>query len=361
MRSKMAKIKLRYVHEYLDQTGKMRRYFRKGKTRIMLPGFPGSAEFMSAYQAALAAQPVPSKPQVEGSFAKLVTEFYGSNLFLNLKPSSRRIYRSALDPLSKEHGHRGVSMMTADAVERIITRIGAEKPAMGNLTRSVLRRLMGYAVKRRLLPANPVSGMEPFKVGEHHTWTDAELRKFEKRWPLGTRERLAYALLLWTGQRVGDVARMNRADISEGMIYVEQEKTGTKLWIPIMPELSRALQAYDAKGLTLIGDPSGRPLTRAALSNLLSVAIDKAELPPRCVPHGLRKARMRLMAEAGASANQIAAVSGHKTLREVERYTRAADQKQLARDGMNKGRTDDCLNELGGVTNFPEKSNKPTQ
>lgn len=336
----MAKIKLAYVNEYVDQTGKARRYFRKGGTRIRLPGMPGSSEFMSAYQAALAAQPVPSKPHEAGSFALLVTEFYGSNLFLNLKPSSRRIYRAALDPLSKEHGHRGVSLMTADAVERIITRIGQEKPAMGNLTRAVLRRLMGYAVKRKLLPANPVSGIEPFKVGEHHTWTDAELRQYEKRWPLGTRERLAYALLLWTGQRVGDVSRMNRSDISEGMIYVVQDKHGAKLWLPITPELAKAMQAYGTKGLTLIGDPSGRPLTRPALSNLMAEAIDKAELPPRCVAHGLRKARMRLMAEAGASANQIAAVSGHKTLKEVERYTKAADQKKLARDGMNKGRTD---------------------
>src|SRR5579859_2177442 len=183
MRATMANIKLPYVNQYLDKTGKVRRYFRKGATRVRLQGVPGSAEFMSAYQAALAGQLVPEKPHPEGSFAKLVTEFYGSNLFLNLKPSSRRIYRAALDPLSKEHGHRGVSLMTADAVERIITRIGNEKPAMGNLTRAVLRRLMGYAVKRRLLPANPVSGIEPFKVGEHHTWTDAELRQYENRWP----------------------------------------------------------------------------------------------------------------------------------------------------------------------------------
>jgi integrase len=51
-------------------------------------------------------------------------------------------------------------------------------------------------------------GIDAFKVGEHHTWTDAELRQYEAKWRLGTRQRLAYALLLYTGQRVGDVAKM---------------------------------------------------------------------------------------------------------------------------------------------------------
>lgn len=356
----MAKIKLRYINEYLDGTGKVRRYFRKDGVRVKLPGLPGSAEFMAAYQALLAQQPVPAKPHAAGSFAQLVTDFYSSNLFLNLKPNSRRIYRSALDPLSKEHGHRGVHLMTADAVERIITRIGVDHPAMGNLTRAVMRRLMGYAVKRKLLPANPVTGIELFNVGEHHTWTDVELRTFEKRWPIGTRERLAYALLLWTGQRVGDVAKMRRADISDGMVYVEQEKTGAKLWVPIMPELAAAMQAYPTNGLALVGKPNGQPMRQQGLSNLMAKAISNAELPPRCVAHGLRKARMRLMAEAGATASQIAAVSGHKTLREVERYTKAADQKQLAKDGMNKGRTETDTTASGQVTNIQEKQVKPT-
>jgi integrase len=50
--------------------------------------------------------------------------------------------------------------------------------------------------------------------------------------------------------------------------------------------------------------------------------------------HGLRKAACRRLAEAGCSANEIAAISGHASLREVERYTRAADQERMARNAM---------------------------
>jgi integrase len=68
----------------------------------------------------------------------------------------------------------------------------------------------------------------------------------------------------------------------------------------------------------------------------MKLAVKAAGLPPKCLPHGLRKAQMRRLAEVGARAKEIASVSGHKTLREVERYTAAADQKHLSRGAIAK-------------------------
>lgn len=334
----MANLELKYVDEYRDRTGKVRRYFRKGGRRLgTLPGAVGSDEFMTAYAAFLAEKPAAAKITLhQDSLAKLIVDFYGDRMFTDLKDSTRRLYRYALDPLSQAHGRRSASTLPADKAEKIINDIGQKKPGMGNLTRAVMRRLFKFAVKKKWRSDNPILGIEPFEVGEHHTWTDAELDQFEAKWRLGTRQRLAYALLLYTGQRVGDVAKMNRGDLSDGMVYVVQEKTGAKVWIPIAPELDRAMKAYPAKGLNLIGDPAGRPIKRPTLSRLMRIAIKEAGLPKRCVSHGLRKAAMRRLAESGATEKQIAAVSGHKTLKEVERYTKAADQKRLAKAGMSK-------------------------
>jgi integrase/recombinase XerD len=99
--------------------------------------------------------------------------------------------------------------------------------------------------------------------------------------------------------------------------------------------LALALKAYPAKGLSLIGQENGKPLSRAALSELMRDAIVKAGLAGKCNSHGLRKAMLRRLAEAGATEKQIAAWSGHKTLREIER-AQAADQKRLAQDAMKK-------------------------
>jgi integrase len=338
MGARVAKIKLRYVDEYIDRTGKLRRYFRKGGKRIgPLTGEPGSEEFMTAYAAYLAEKPAAAKiTQHADSLGRLIIDFYGSRFYTDLKPSSRQLYKYALEPIAKAHGHRSASTMPAEAAEKIINQIGAEKPGMANLTRAVLRRLFQFAVKTKRRKDNPMVGVEPFKVGEHHTWTDTELKQFEDKWRLGTRQRLAYALLLYTGQRVGDVARMSRADVADGLIHVVQQKTGAELWVPIHPELQRAMSSFPAMGLTLIGDAAGRPLKRPALSALMRSAIKEAKLPSRCVSHGLRKAAMRRLAEAESTANQIASISGHKTLKEVERYTKAADQKKMARQAMGK-------------------------
>lgn len=334
----VAKIKLKYVNEYIDHTGKLRRYFRKGGKQLgPLTGDVGSVEFMTAYGAYLAEKPKAAKTTLHAdSLGKLIIDFYGSRLFTDRKPSTRQLYKYALEPIAKEHGHRSASAMTAEHAEKIINKIGEKRPGMGNLTRAVMRRVMQFAVKTRLRKDNPMLGIEGFKVGEHHTWNDAELKQFEDKWRLGTRQRLAYALLLYTGQRVGDVARMSRADVSDGLIHVVQQKTGAELWVPIHPELQRAMKALPAKGLTLVGDANGRPIKRAALSALMRAAIAQAGLPSRCVSHGLRKAAMRVLAESDATANQIASISGHKTLKEVERYTKAADQKKMARVAMGK-------------------------
>jgi integrase len=334
----VAKIKLKYVNEYIDHTGKLRRYFRKGGKQLgPLTGEVGSEEFMTAYAAYLAEKPKAAKTVLHAdSLGKLIIDFYGSRFFTDRKPSTRQLYKYALEPIAKEHGHRSASTMTAEHAEKIINAIGTKRPGMGNLTRAVMRRVMQFAVKTRLRKDNPFLGIEAFKVGEHHTWTDAELKQFEDKWRLGTRQRLSYALLLYTGQRVGDVTRMGRADVSDGLIHVVQQKTGAELWVPIHPELQRAMKALPAKGLTLVGDANGRPLKRAALSALMRAAIAQAGLPSRCVSHGLRKATMRVLAESDATANQIAAISGHKTLKEVERYTKAADQKKMARVAMGK-------------------------
>ena len=301
-----------------------------------LPGAVGSEEFMRAYQTALGAPARPLSPHAAGTLAKLVEDYYRSVEFVNLKPSSRSLYRAVLDPIAQRDGHRLVRDLPRDKARKIIEEIGAHRPGMANLTRKALRRLFVYAVDTGWRNDNPVAGIRPYKLGTLHTWTEQELAAFEARWPSGSRERLAYSLLLFTGQRVGDVVRMRRSDISCGTIAVVQQKTGAELTLTLHPILLAALKAYPAKGIYLIGDKNGRPISSSTLARLIRLAAKAAGLPARCVPHGLRKSLMRRLAEHSASSKEIAAVSGHKTLGEVERYTKAADQQKLSASAMAK-------------------------
>jgi integrase len=334
----MTKIKLYYVHEYRDRHGKLRRYVRlPGSRRVALPGLPGSPEFMQAYQDAMTGPVRPARAPRAGTLAALATEFFSSAEFANLKPSSRATYRLALAPVLELDGHRLVRDLPTDKARKLIQEIGATRPAMANLTRAVLRRVFSFAVAVGRRRDNPFISTPKYKIGTHRAWTDVELDAYEKHWPLGTRERLAYDLLLYSAQRVGDVVRIQRSlDIRNGVITMVQQKTGTQVFVPLHPALARSIKAGPAKGVYLIGDKDGRPVARRTLSVLISTAAKAAGLSTECVAHGLRKAALRRLAEYGSTSKEIQAISGHKSLSEIERYTQQADQQRLAKAAISK-------------------------
>jgi integrase len=328
-----------YVKAYEDNCGVWRMYFRrKGFKGGPLPGPVGSTEFLEAYKAYKEGLPAPlarPTPNASGTFGGLIASYYQTVDFSNLKPSSKRAYRCALEPLKKDHGHRASHDMPREKILKIIEGIGARAPGMANFTQSVLQKMFVSATERGQIKTNPLAQkLTAYKGGTRHTWTDEELAQFESYWAIGTRERLMFALLFFTGQRGGDVVRMSRRDIVNGRIRVKQDKTGVELEIPIHADLAAILKATPAKGLTLIGDEIGRPIQRARLTGVMRKAVATAGLSARCVPHGLRKAVLRVMAENGASARQLASVSGHKTTKELDRYTAAADQPTLATGGI---------------------------
>jgi hypothetical protein len=50
----------------------------------------------------------------------------------------------------------------------------------------------------------------------------------------------------------------------------------------------------------------------------------------------LRKATLTQIAEGGGTPHELMAVGGHRSLEEVERYTRKANKRKLATSGMEK-------------------------
>jgi len=223
--------------------------------------------------------------------------------------------------------------------ERIITGIlqpYAKKPGAALSILKMLRVLIRHAIEIGWLKHDPSTGIKRPKTNEMRSWTDTEIAAFEKQWPIGTKERLGFALMLYTGQRRSDVHRMTWADVNAGKIRVAQQKTGRKLTIPLHRDLLMVLAAAERNHATIINTEYGKPYTVDGFSQWIRDAINGAGLPLDCQPHGLRKAAGRRLAEAGCTAHEIMAVLGHKTLAEAERYTREADQARLATEAMIK-------------------------
>jgi integrase len=332
----------RYVHGFLDRHGKPRFYFRRpGFESVPLPGLPYSPEFMRAYESALAGQPRPrtSSTARPGTMAALALSYFASPQFGALRLSSQYVYRRTIERFCKEHGDKRAADLRRDHVVKLMSRLG-RTPHAANTLRRMLRNLMRHAVDIGIRGDDPTRDVKAIRIksGGHHSWTDAEIAQFERCHPIGSRARLALALLLYTGQRRSDVIRMGPQHVRGGALHVKQEKTGVELAIPVHPDLAALIAATPSGHLTYLTTTIGSPFAATTFTHWFRRECNKARLP-HCSAHGLRKAAARRLAEAGCTAHEIAAITGHASLAELVRYTKAVDQRRLAEAAMAKART----------------------
>lgn len=214
----------------------------------------------------------------------------------------------------------------------------AGTPSAARNLLKTLRALISFAIEAGIRNDNPTIAVKRprIKTAGFRTWTEEDIAAFEAKHPVGTQARLAMALMLFTGQRRSDIVHMSRQQVRNGIIEVSQRKTGTVLRIPIHPELQKVIDATPGNQFAFITTTEGKPFKSAAsFGNFFGDCCRAAGLPKGTAAHGFRKAACRRLAEAGCSASEIMAISGHKTLAEVQRYRAAADQARMARQGIN--------------------------
>lgn len=325
---------------YRDRHGKVRWRYRAKGCNVPLRGLPGSPEFAESYAAAVEGR----KPQLAspaelikaGTMKALSRGYQASAEFKLLSAATQRTYLGILNRLEADHGHLPARGLRREHVLAMRDK-RADTPAAANNMVKVLRALMTFAVDRGVRSDNPTDRVKALRYASegNHVWTEAEIATFKDRWPLGTRERLAMELLLCTAQRSGDVRQMGRQHVSGGMIKVRQSKTGEPLDLPVHPDLAAALALAPKTELTLITTQHGKPYTAAGFGNWFAEACDRAGLP-HCSAHGLRHSAATRLADVGCSEAQIMAWTGHRTSRQVQRYTRQRDQRALAEQALAK-------------------------
>ena len=356
----------KFVQGFIDRHGKARFYFRRaGFKAVALPGLPWSPEFMAAYEKALAGQPAQlgSDRVKPGTIRALASSYYNSIAFRSMRPTTQSVYRNIIDRFCREkdreghpHGDKRVATLHREHIVKLMA-ARADKPESANGLRKALRAIMKHAFETGLRADDPTRDVKAIRVKSdgYHSWTDDEIAQFERRHPIGSRARLALALLLYTGQRRSDVVRMGRQHIRDGVIEVKQAKTGAELSLPVHPTLAAIIAETPSDHLTFLTTQFGQPFKAAGFGNWFRERCDEVGLK-RCSAHGLRKAAARRLAEAGCTEHEIAAITGHASLREVARYTKAADQKRLAVAAMEKAKAG--TSNVKPVARFDKKRKK---
>ena len=338
--SDVATIDLKYVQRFRDRHGKLRHYARApGCKRVALPGLPGSREFMEAYADAIRTPRSFGSAPARGSFSAVLAAFYLSPDWAALNPSTQRTYRNLLERVRTPLGDKPAAAFDEARVQAILDRF-ADRPGASHNMRKALRKAFAFAVARKMMRRDPTDSVKIArpKTNGFEAWTDEDIARFEAHWPSGSRQRLAMALLLYTGQRRSDVVRFGWPMVWRGALRFQQVKTG--LGAPVMSiPLHPALQAELARwpgGETFLRTEPGNAFTAPGFTNWFRDQVDAAGLAKTLSAHGLRKAAARRLAEAGCTAHEIMAITGHASLKELERYTRTVSQAKTAEAAMGK-------------------------
>ena len=323
---------LPHLHRERTRHGETVWYVRKGQgPRIRIRGDYGSQEFIAAYEAAVAgkSRPAPAAGPAQGTFAWGMALYRGAQAWSALSPATRRQRENIFKPIVEALGASKLSAWKRGDIAAGRDRRG-DRPAAARHFVEALRGFFQWAVEAGLVREDPTQGV---KVAKPKTegfavWTGDDIAAFRARWPLGARERVAFEVLLGTGLRRGDAARVGRPHVRDGVIRLVTETTGERVATAIADDLAAALAAGPTGELTFITSSEGRPFTKESFGNWFREACNAAGV--KASAHGLRKAAATADAETGWSDAELDAKYGWTGRRMASLYTRAASRERLS-------------------------------
>ncbi|MFB9970083.1 tyrosine-type recombinase/integrase [Pseudoroseomonas cervicalis] len=316
-----------------------------------------------------------------GSFEALVSAFRASPEYLDKRATTRQQYAYEMTELLRDLHGSLLSDITPAVVYAIRDRTAAagHRHKANSLIR-MLRILFGFAKRRGLAATKPTDDV-PLIAVEPRTavWTPQQIEAFLT----GARPSLqaGMALLLYTVQRLSDVMALTRENLHEnpadGRLWIglRQRKTSALVWTPCHQRLAAILRALPPEQHHLVPSPTGLPWPKRNFARSWDAHLQRRNkqlaeqglpLIPALQRRDLRRTGMVQMALAGATPNQIAAVSGHsidQTMKILDVYIpRRGDVAAgaiTAWESSPGGETFSAF-EKGGGNQFPVTGNRKT-
>jgi integrase len=331
-----------YTSLFVDIRGKERCRFRRNGLSIYLP-HPSAKGYRTAYEEALgkSAGLIPLEPRSKpGSVSDLLPRFYESVGFKKGGYEWRRTRKQVLEAFREEYGDDPVAAFRPKDISAILAKKLDKVDGKGGThaakrLREQLDLLFRFAVRQEWIVSNPVENAEEIehKPQGFYAWTESDIAQYRNRWALGTKQRLALELMLWTGARRGDARLLPPP--KDGRIKGKAGKTGKQFDLPVAPPLAAAIEAMPAVGIsTLLVTEYGKPFSAAGFGNWFRDQCRKAGLS-RCTAHGLRKALARRAADQGIQQQGLKALGQWSGDREVAVYVAGANQRRLAESALD--------------------------
>jgi integrase len=326
-----------HLHREITRHGKAAWYVRIGKgPRIRIRAEFGSPDFELEYQAALSGVAKPRKDPTSGSLAWLIDRYREASAWSNLSGATRKqrenIYKRAIETAGDTPFVRVDAATINAGLER-----RKDTPFQARHFFDAMRGLFKWAKKNGMVRADPTEKVErPVRKDGpgYRAWTEDDVEAYQRRWPVGTRQRVWLDVLLYTGLRCGDAVALGRQHIRDGIAQLNTEKTGVTVTLPILSVLAETLAAGPCGDLAFIVGKEGRPMSKGYFSNEFARAARDAGVHGSA--HGVRKIAATRAANSGATVAQLEAIFGWTGGRMASLYTRSADRRRLALEAMGK-------------------------
>lgn len=326
-----------HVHVQRSRHGKVVFYFRRGHgKRTRLPP-PTDKRFETIYAQCLAGQAPryeETKLGVE-TLGWLAQQWRQSSDWLQTSIATRKQRENILKHVLEKNGTAPFRAIKAAHIrqgreDRMAT------PAAANNFLKTMRALFRWAKDAQHVAENPAEGVRFLKVETDGflPWTLEDVALYRARWPLGTRQRLAFEVLFNTGLRRGDAVRLGRQHVRDGIAFIKAEKTGVDLTIPVNATLREAIEAGPVGGMAFIAAENGRPLTKESFGNFFRDWCAAAGV--KASAHGIRKLAASRLAEMGGSEEELQAYFGWQSVGQSSVYTKAASRKAKALNAARK-------------------------
>lgn len=320
-----------------DRHGKIRvRFEKRNAFSAYIYSKIGTKEFTADYANCLAgASPAIGVATVaNGTIAKLFALWYQHPNFLQLKDSTRNVFRGDLERFKLKYGDLKVSDFKKVHLNKIIGGMADRPQAANNLIKR-LRPVLDLAIDLEWLTINPARGVKGYskKTKGFIAWTNAEMDTYEDFHASGTPARLAYAIAYYTASRRSDVIILGKQHLSkDGGTYrlkFRQTKTDALVDMPVHPALLKEINLLDHNELTFLLTSHGRAYTVAGFGKWFRQQCNLAGLHKLSV-HGLRKSATKTMIDTGHTTAEAGGITGHQTLAEIDHYARDRDNSRLA-------------------------------
>ena len=331
------RINLPHIHAVKKhlRNGQVKTYYYHRLTRRRIHGEPGTPEFLESYHAAARANDGPQR----GTLAAIIHDYRRSPEFASLAPRTRRDYDGLLEHIRQEFGDAPFAVLEDRRFRSIALkerdRIAEKSPRHADYFWAVLRRVLSWAVDRGQLARNICTGGGKLYRPDRRAliWTAEHVTAFMRE--AAPELQLALLLALYTGQRQGDLLALHWNAWDGEALHLRQQKTGAEVMIPAVSPLRDALASAPRRAVSILTTTRGLPWRPDGFRTAWNRTSRRAGIKGLTF-HDLRGTCLTMLAEAGCTDAEIAAISGHKTAHAGAMKGYIHHGHDLARSAMQK-------------------------